>query len=116
MAKQQMKLESAEHAAERLIANNEDKPQFVANVKAKIASIKKPLSEVSAFLVERRAKFQTAVLEMQDLDQTRENYQQSAVKINKKLDAQSFTALDYETLAKQEDMLKVRPVYVVNTI
>ncbi|XP_065062306.1 titin-like isoform X4 [Rhopilema esculentum] len=106
VAKQQMKLESAEHAAERLIANNEDKPQFVANVKAKIASIKKPLSEVSAFLVERRAKFQTAVLEMQDLDQTRENYEQSAVKINQKLDAQSFTTLDYETLAKQEDMLK----------
>eukprot|EP00794_Sanderia_malayensis_P006649 gene6649-7395_t len=106
LAKQQTKLETAEKAAIWLTDENKDNPKFVSNVNTKLSKIKKPLSEMSDIMSDRRKRLQATLLTLQDFDVICENYLTDINKIEKKQRAQKPISVQWEKVKKQLDEQK----------
>ncbi len=105
--KQQTKLETAEKAANWLIEENKDNPQFVVNFRTKLSKIKKPLSEMSDIMFDRRKRLQSVLLSLRDFDVISETYLADLNKIEKKQRAQKPVSVQWEVVKKQIDEQKV---------
>ena len=108
LVKQQAKLETAEKAADWLVEESKDNPQFVVNIKTKLSKIKKPLSEMSEIMMTRRKRLQSTLLDLRDFDVISDNYLTDLNKLEKKQRAQKPISVDWEKLKKQDDEQKVR--------
>ena len=100
-------METAERAAKWLIEQNKENPQFIANVRTSLAKIKKPLSEISDILTERKRRLQTTMLKLQDFNVICENCLTDLDCIEKKLQVQKPISVNFDRLKKQDDHLKV---------
>lgn len=107
MTRQRTKLDSVNQVADWLIVKNKDNPQFIANVKAKLTSIERPLAEISRVLTDKRTSLEASLLALQDQESITELYEDHVTKVEKVLRKQAPVSVIYEKLKKDGEEAKV---------